>query len=693
MGLEAAELVQEYARLFGALRTEPSRVVRAGLISINSDSECDEKGAVHRVRSTGGASLTVKFRPNRIQDRILRTRRRFLKDGQRFNTRILKSRGVGGTTLANGLIVSSTATTQGSRSIVVSHVPKSAEFVYMMARQMLKTLPEWIRPDFTLDSVSRLEAVNPQWGITASSITNVHAEAIESLLGDRCLILFKDESARYANADEVFTATNSLVLDTPESMSLDISTSFGHDAHFYPGFMDDWNSQGERNVWEDGAKLYRRGTVSMFFPWYWDDRKQAPLPTDFTPEWLIGDLDDYERDLLSSTLIPFFGSQAEALKRIYWRRSKIVAEYRHMPIKAPVPTQVRTFEQFCREEPATVAEAFDVTGSGLVIPTSILDEIRRRDIRQPVLKGVVADGRVMARQVGSNEETVCVWKAPENITGRLVCAVDPSAGLIEDERAAWTNDRDFTYAVIFEELEDGRWEQVAEYVNQRPARVTAPDLRVLCSWLARHEEDRCPEIIVERAHGMDVLHYFLNSSYPAWKVYREIKDERAGRQAASTWGFYPSETRHVSAVGYWADMICTGRMVIRSERLRFQYGNFVQVKDKKYEARGKGQRGANSKDDGVDACCMAAYLIYYSGPRPSELDMGISDGSTFVGSGISVARPENVSAGDVREATNAILAAWSAGVKYDDLPTKTEKASGVSSRVRNPFSLDPKDWK
>ena len=106
-------LVRDYSRLFAALRHDPARMVESGIISINSAYQCGTDGATSKAeRQYGGASLTVPFRPNRTQRKVLETRKLYMKSGHRFNARILKSRSVGATTLANGLIVGHIATTQ-----------------------------------------------------------------------------------------------------------------------------------------------------------------------------------------------------------------------------------------------------------------------------------------------------------------------------------------------------------------------------------------------------------------------------------------------------------------------------------------------------------------------------------------------------------------------------------------------------
>lgn len=682
------ELLDIYRKLYAEFQSDTAAMLFAGIIPISSDSRCDANG---NVTKRGGASLIQPFRPNLIQRQLEEVRAECLRSGHKFNLHLLKSRGVGGTTWANGHIVSTACTVSGSRGICISHEPKSTEIIYGMARTMLAGLPAWIRPDTPWNSAERIGAENPQWGLRDASIQNVHCEALDAIRGNRCITLFKDESSRYDNPDEVSEATNSLVLDTPTAMNLEITTSNGHDGHFYPAFTEEWEIQGSRNFWEDGAKRFKRQAVAAFFPFFWDLRKRAKVPRDLGYAWLKDDLDEYEQWLYAEHLLPFVkknirgDSGKTALEFIYWRRSKIMTEYRYMDIKADVSTQVRTKEQFCREEPVTVEEAFDVTGEGIVIPEQIRDEIRTRDVLpfRPIIQGVIRDGRPMDWNCPEDNYIVTVWKDPEKIKGRLVAAIDPSAGLIEDERATWTNDRDYTEGHIFEDRGD-YWEEVAQYVNQRPSRVCSPQFHCLLSWLVRGEKKRLPELGIERAHGMDMIHYFRTAArYPTHKIYREIKDERANRQQLATWGFWPSENRHNSAVTYWADMICQGRMRIHSPRLLFQMGNFIQVKDKKYEARAKGKRGANSKDDGIDACCIAAYMIEYGGPRPSEIETETSEYMSAEEVLENVARPPD-GVEDVREFERAYLAAQAAGVNYRDLRIQEELDEGLA-RVTSPF--------
>lgn len=699
-------ILRRYVQTYQEFRANPALLLYSKYIKLVSADEYDAQGFLRSRNEQAGASVDEFLRkgeegrdpegslikqlvPNRSQRRLTELYSLCRKRQRKFNLIAAKSRGVGFTTWACAMFSAWTATNSGITCAQIAHKPDTVKTIYTIVRSMIRNYPDWFGLNLLPDTQSMIGTNAPDWGVESSWIKTYSATNIDAIRSDRFLMMLKDEAAYVEDHSAFSKAVNSLVMDDPRAIDLDFSTGNGRDDYFYKKFAPAWDAQGGRNLWEEGGKAFRHPYMAAFFPWFYDLSKEAAFDPDHVAsgdisyEALFDDLDETERHLYEFCLLKNLeefnwadkAKHEKALRQLYWRRCKIIAEYNGGLPKVAVRGGVcHTLADFQREEPSNVEDAFSSDVGSPVIPLHIRDMIRKRDCRKPLLVGTIAENRfVSTSSDGYGEEMVWIWKTPDQIKGKLVFGLDPTGSTTREKSTRWDLRRDFNWGVWFEEVDDGVYEQVCEYVTQIPSYVAGQHSLALCRWYGEAAGvENYPFTIIESNIGANAVGIFLEGEYPKYRMYRHV-DQRAVNSDRAKWGLYTSESSKAAMVLHWQRMVCENKMILRSERIHDQIGDFIQYEEKKFAARTKGKGGASSKDDGILACCLVAYAEANSGiPRGAQfgnhLDKTAHDAELY--------RPEHGV-----DFTGSNMAAWNRFtercrelgiVNIHDVPTKSD---------------------
>jgi hypothetical protein len=668
--------------LMNLYKKNPYAVVDSEAIKIISSFYLDEEGNL--LPTASGKDLIQTFRPNRCQKIRRWLHEQYRKEGRKMESLLLKSRSIGATTDIQAFFASSVSTRSGVSALSVAHKPKATQNIYKMGARMIRNMPEWMRPSLVYDSADLVQTEMEEWGVKDSMLKNVSSTNIDAIRSDRFLYVLYDECALYEDPEEVEQAVNSIVMATEEAATFFQTTGRGHEDFFYPRFMSGWQAQGNRNPWEDSSALFRHTSVAVFFPFYYDTKaKTLQLHPEITHEWLLSDLDDYEKMLYKENILPFwlkFGladkeASRRALEQLYWRRCKIFSEYNHMPKMTPAGGTVNNYLSFKREEPATVDEAFVSTAGQLVIPDHVRQRIRQRDICEPIMRGEIDESGKFRSVSEGGRDKLWLWKRPEEIIDPAL-AVDPGVSMIPQEGRA-NNDFnwkvDFTWAVL---VDRATGEQVGEYVSQDVSYNTMKELYRLCQWVRDGRgEDKLPFFICETQHGQNILNYFVDMGYPYRRMFVRVTEGKLGNPSTRKVGFHTSVQSKPNAVRYLVQRLVDGHRIIRSRRLADQLDYFIEVRDNVFQAQSKGRGGPSSKDDGIMAMAMEAYADETAViPQPAEirqLDKSSKRKSLFA---------FEVQAGDSVEETIKKRRQWQSQIfdaemplsEVDNLPKKSE---------------------
>lgn len=622
------------AKKFREFQDYPELVFMLGLIKLNSSFQVDDNGDV--LPNAGGMSLFNTYRPTRIQK--LMDRFRYLcreTNHETFGT-ILKARDVGGSVNISVWDVCRVVTLSGAKALTVAHQPTPAQNIFEMKRKMEASLPEWMRPldrpGRIKDSAEARDIEIPHFGIHGSRITCVPATSIDAVRSDRYLHMHFSEASRFECASKVREAIGSLAVTVPKGerwrlSRWDESTANGEDGFFDVRFREAWSSQGERNFWEDGCKLFRTSTTAMFFPFYMETNKKI---LDFHPDvtWrdLYDELDDTEKGLFHKHIFPYwltmFPGEDEfcrehALKQLNWRRAKIPSAYPNWPVTGAGSTYGSPGE-FWVEEPATPEEAFSKRDNEPVFSPAFRASIAET-VQDPIAKGLCVDGRWS--DVGTY---VWLWKRPEDTSYNLSLGADFAPG--SDEGRSDPFALDSTYAVLFDR-DSG--EQVAEYVSQEPDYVAALHILDLLRYFRRPDSERkvhddpasWPFVAPERPYGQNFIRILRESGFPASRIYRHVTPGVLGSGVSKGLGFNPNMSNSQgNAIATWLQMLSEGQRIIRSERLLRETNFLVRKGPNKIEAQNKSKGGPSSKDDGMWACAIEAFAETNSSrPVPASI--------------------------------------------------------------------------
>jgi len=420
-----------------------------------------------------------------------------------------------------------------------------------------------------------------------------------------------------------------------------VTTAQGRDGYFYPGFMEDWSAQGYVNPWEPGFRPgYGRG-VAWFFPWYFlYEGHELALHPEVSEDDLWSGLDDVERDLREKIVtqweregFPPQEALSRAARQLNWRRAMIHGYKPGWPI-GPFTETPLSSEVFSMEYPAAVDEAFSAFSGRTIADPAVMESLRA-GLRPPKLSGHVYPELADPVIPASRGASAFIWKFPQEVPQEsdIWIAFDPSEGVaggagMSYAAAASASGEDLaidrTWGVIFERTPDGRFEQLAEYRSQETLDVTAAALHALAAWYARGRDDP-PMVCGEIQFGKTALNWFLAKGWPRGR----LAPRRGGSRARGEFWFSAASVRDKLLSGHALfTRLRTGRIVIRSEELWKEARFYTEGPDGVFRALNKGRGGEASKDDGMTALAILAWLDeqLYGATLLETLESGADEG-------------------------------------------------------------------
>jgi len=544
------------------------------------------------------------------------------KEGYGIDQILLKARSVGFTYYVVQRMVSRACTTGGFSNLIVAHKKDSVRQILRIVSGMIENLPKWLAVYPINDAADLIRLESAFWGLIATTIRCIHSSDIGQARGDRTGIILRDEDAFYENPEEVQRAMGSLGLRTKMFEKWRGSSGNGMDKNFSGGFLEPWNAQGQRNLWEKGAKRGKHPSVASFFPFYYDIAQSSlDLHAEVTEEDLYGTLNDYEKMLLEQHLKPFWDEYSASLpanlqlspaqkrtsiaKVINWRRAKL--PQRDGWLTRPTAGVNYTIETaFSQEHPITVQEALHTESMRVVLRKEI--PWMQEQVREPILTCNISspDFDPQASPL-SGENRMLIYKPREHVTGSLYAFFDGAEGVAGGDSGVVDLSKDATYCTFMEYLYDpqtgeGYLEQVGSYMTQLPTNISNDDLFRFCMYW---NKGRSPKNWVmfggNILYGNSTYDYFLHKKYPpARLIQRHSEDSILASGSGMKWGYTESKRGTIAGASYLVNWLGRHKLFIRDARTVQQAAFFVEKENGKIEALHKKKGGETSKDDCVD---------------------------------------------------------------------------------------------
>jgi hypothetical protein len=297
------------------------------------------------IRTKSGAVLP--FVMNEAQRYLHQQLEQQLATKGRIRALVLKGRQQGCSTYVGGRYFWKTSHRQGRQAFILTHQAESTDLLFEMTKRYLENVPALVRPSTSAINGKAIAFDKLDSGYkvgTAGSKGAGRGATIQYFHGS--------EVAFWPNAETHVRGVLQAVPNEPGTEVILESTSDGPLGLFYELCKQAHEGQGEY--------------ILVFIPWFWQSEYREAIAPDFTPT-------SDEREYAEA-----YGLD---LEQISWRRAKII--------------ELWGVENFRREYPATVEEAFEADAKG-------------------------------ALWCRDNINTLRVVKAPCEMV-RIVVAVDPSA--------------------------------------------------------------------------------------------------------------------------------------------------------------------------------------------------------------------------------------------------------------------------
>lgn len=286
--------------------------------------------------------LNIRTKDKRIAPLELNTAQIFLhksaEDQKRRTGRVrkivLKGRQQGCSTYIGGRFYHLTTQSKAGRAFILTHKSEATDNLFEMTERFHKLCPDELRPITGKSNAKELTFPFLESGYrvgTAGSKAVGRSETIQ--------FFHWSEVAHCDGADEHMSGILQAVPDMPGTEIWLESTSNGMGNLFYLEWVKAIKGQSEFEP--------------IFIPWFWQDEYRKEAPADFRP------------DKEESELIDQFGLDNDQLT---WRRSKIA--------------ELNGLHKFRQEYPSTPEEAFEVSGTNVLIGTHLVRAAVDRDVRQ-----------------------------------------------------------------------------------------------------------------------------------------------------------------------------------------------------------------------------------------------------------------------------------------------------------------------
>jgi hypothetical protein len=346
-----------------ALRQEGERATR---LANDPEYWCAE---FLRIRPKAGG--TVPFIWNDAQ-RILHQKLEAQKAATgRVRAVVLKSRQTGVSTYLAGRFYKATISNPGVRTMIIAHEKSASRNLYGMVRRFWDLMPPEHKPAAPTSNSEELIFDNDSgYMVSIASPEGAGRSAT-------CQYLHGSEVAYWHSMPEQQAALMQTVPNLPGTEVVFETTADQMGSDFY-------------KLWSRTLAGDNAGWQAIFLPWFTDSSCRADTPDDFT---MAGD----EKELAK-----MYGLDAQ---QIYWRRLKL--------------SEMGDAKLFCREYPASPAEAFVSADFDSFIPIEDVMRARKADIEphSGLILGVDPAGK-------GADATAIAWRR-----GRVVIKVEKHRGL------------------------------------------------------------------------------------------------------------------------------------------------------------------------------------------------------------------------------------------------------------------------
>lgn len=321
----------------------------------------------------------TKFVLNSAQKKLLAKIEELKALGKPIRIIILKARQMGFSTLTEGAIFQSTATTKLTNSLIIAHKEDASTNLFNMSKLFYEELPAGIRPMKKASNAKELIFENPTPSAEEkqkrpglrSKIKIDTAKNLGAGRSDTIHNLHASEVAFWDNAETVMIGLMQSVPNLPSTMVVIESTANGVGGYFY-------------DMWQQ-AKDGKNDFMPLFFAWYEHNEYRMIAPADFAP-------DTEEQEL--AKLYSLDNDQ------LFWRRWCIANNCGG------------DAELFKQEYPANDMEAFLTSGRPVFNPQAL--QAMLNEAKPPKWIGNVIEENGRVKFIEQTKGYLSIWKMPED---------------------------------------------------------------------------------------------------------------------------------------------------------------------------------------------------------------------------------------------------------------------------------------
>lgn len=467
---------------------------------------------LHRLKIRTKEQDIVPFVPNHGQAKIIERIIQLQDEGRPPWIIVLKSRQIGVSTLAGGLLTAHCVSSPNARAKIIAHQFEPAKELFGRAKLMRACLPvdlpaalqkEMIYPHAEGDSVLQAATAGSTAGGRGQTLSALHAS----------------EAAYYPLGGGSFTALLPSISHTKNSLVVIESTANGR-IDEGEAFYQYWLSSIEE----------RTEFAAIFLP-YTDDPScvRNPAEAEDAP------IDEEEEELLKNGV---------TLAQIAWRRWAIETKC-HGDV-----------EEFHQEYPATWLESFRSTGSPAF--SRIHMDVARKFVKPPILVSNVrmdSSGDII---LDRDRRGVCFWEKPEP-DHRYYIGADAARG---DEFDTGARNSDFSAIT-------GWNGTTGELAFRYDAKLSPEPLADLLNILGRYYNNALINVELTGNLGMwtqkRLRDHFQYPNLYLWKGSRD--DAVVGRSRHSSLGWETTTRTRELMYTAFREALVAGRVFIKDEKL------------------------------------------------------------------------------------------------------------------------------
>jgi len=267
---------------------------------------------------------------------------------------ILKGRQQGISTYVEARFFNKVSFNRGRRAVIISHLSDSAEEIFDMVLRFLDYCNPLLLPKVTARSLSKV-----RFGRLDSQIQCLTAGSPEVGRSKTIHLFHGSEVAFWENASAILAGAMQAVPDAPGSEVMLESTANGVGNEFHHACMEALSGNSPFEL--------------VFIEWFVQKEYQSPVDDDFEVSWEVPQ--DYEGEMSEGEYQQAYNLTDE---QMMWRRKKIQS------------LGADGYWKFKQEYPATVAEAFQASGSGSLIRVRDIVRCRKASVQAsgPLIFGI-----------------------------------------------------------------------------------------------------------------------------------------------------------------------------------------------------------------------------------------------------------------------------------------------------------------